>query len=107
VNEMPPEDLALVYGVIREAVANAAKHADVAQIQVRVKAGPGALEVSVRDGGRGFSSEDERAARSAHHVGLEFLRRRVSDAGGELTVETGRGSGTEVLARIPYASASR
>jgi len=107
VNEVPARVLAVAYVVIREALANAAKHAGTGKVTVTLAMAGGMLSVGVQDGGRGFTSEDERMAREAHHFGLDMLRRRVREAGGELAVESSPGRGTEVLARIPIEEGAR
>jgi signal transduction histidine kinase len=101
VARVPGRTIAVAYVVIREALANAAKHAGSGKVEVRLAASDEHLFVSVLDGGRGFTSDDERAAREAHHFGLEMLRRRVREARGELSVESHPGRGTEVVARLP------
>ena len=93
--------LSVAYVVIREALANAAKHAAGQGVTVTLAAGDNDLMVIVGDGGRGFSHEDETAAREAHHVGLDLLRRRVGEVGGHLRIESRPGKGTRVIARLP------
>src|SRR5436190_17899780 len=107
VDGVPGRVLSVAYVVIREALANAAKYAGAGKVSVSLSAIGGELSVSVFDGGRGFTSEDERAAREAHHFGLDMLRRRVREAGGRLMVESTPGRGTEVLARIPIREERR
>ena len=107
VDDVPARVLSVAYVVIREALANAAKYAGAGKVSVSLSAIGGELSVSVFDGGRGFTSEDERAAREAHHFGLVMLRRRVREAGGRLVVESTPGRGTEVLARIPIREERR
>jgi signal transduction histidine kinase len=98
---VPSHVLSVAYVVIREALANAAKHAEGRGVTVTLAAGDADLMVTVGDGGRGFTREDELAAREAHHVGLELLRRRVGEVGGQLQIESRPGRGTRVIARLP------
>jgi signal transduction histidine kinase len=98
---IPARVLSVAYVVIREALANAAKHAAGQGVTVTLAAGDNDLMVIVGDGGRGFSREDETAAREAHHVGLDLLRRRVGEVGGHLRIESRPGKGTRVIARLP------
>jgi signal transduction histidine kinase len=107
VNDVPERTLAVAYVVIREALANAAKHAGSRKVGVRLGASDGELFVAINDGGRGFTPKDELDAREANHFGLEMLRQRVREAGGELTVESTLGRGTDVVARIPYGEERR
>jgi signal transduction histidine kinase len=98
---VPPRVLSVAYVVIREALANAAKHAEGRGVTVSLAAGDADLMVTVGDGGRGFTREDELAAREAHHIGLDLLRRRVGEVGGQLNIESRPGRGTRVIARLP------
>ena len=101
VGGVPARVLSVAYVVIREALANAAKHADGRNVTVTLAAGDQDLVVVVGDAGRGFTREEESAARDAHHVGLDLLRRRVGEVGGRLRIESRPGKGTRVIARLP------
>jgi signal transduction histidine kinase len=98
---VPSRVLSVAYVVIREALANAAKHAEGRGVTVTLSATDRDLTVVVGDGGRGFTRQDEMAAREAHHVGLDLLRRRVGEVGGQLRIESRPGRGTRVIARLP------
>jgi signal transduction histidine kinase len=98
---VPARVLSVAYVVIREALANAAKHAGGRGVTVTLAASDSDLTVVVGDGGHGFTREDELAAREAHHVGLDLLRRRVTEVGGQLRIESRPGRGTRVVARLP------
>jgi len=96
--DLPPSVLETASSVIREGVANAAKHADAGEVAVRVHASGRSVEVSVEDHGRGFETSDDRVE---GHLGLDMLRRRVADAQGTLDVRSAPGKGTRVVARLP------
>jgi len=96
---VPAAVLDAASSVIREGVANAAKHADSNEVEVRVHATRRAVEVSVEDHGRGF--HPGRTGLHAGHLGLEMMRRRVAEVHGTLDVESAPGSGTRVVARLP------
>lgn len=100
-SSVPPRVLSVAYVVIREALANAAKHAAGRNVTVTLSAGHDDLTVIVGDGGRGFTHQDEQAAREANHIGLDMLRRRVGEVGGRLRVESRPGKGTRVIAQLP------
>ena len=97
--EVPPSVLETASSVIREGVANAAKHADAGEVAVRVQASGRSVEISVEDHGRGFETVDR--DREEGHLGLDMLRRRVADAHGTLDVSSAPGKGTRVVARLP------
>jgi signal transduction histidine kinase len=98
---VPARVLSVAYVVIREALANAAKHAAGRNVTVTLSAGHDDLTVIVGDGGRGFTRHDELVAREANHIGLDMLRRRVGEVGGKLRVESRPGKGTRVIAQLP------
>jgi signal transduction histidine kinase len=97
--ELPASVLETASSVIREGVANAAKHAGDGEVAVRVQASGRAVEVTVEDRGRGF--ETSAADTVEGHLGLDMLRRRVADAHGTLDVSSAPGKGTRVVARLP------
>jgi len=98
---VPGRTLSVAYVVVREALANAAKHAAASHVNVRIAVTERDLAVVIGDGGNGFTPRDEQAARAAHHIGLEMLRRRVRDVGGRLRIESRPGLGTRVTAHLP------
>jgi signal transduction histidine kinase len=85
--------------VIREGFANAAKHALPGEVDVRVRASRGEIEVTVRDDGRGFRPEE--TGSGVGHLGLEMMRRRVAEVNGTLDVRSAPGRGTRLVARLP------
>jgi signal transduction histidine kinase len=97
--EIPASVLETASSVIREGVANAAKHADGGEVAVRVQASGRSVEVSVEDHGCGFETSGREWTDG--HLGLDMLRRRVADAHGTLDVSSAPGKGTRVVARLP------
>ena len=98
-HSVPPRVLETASAVIRESVANAAKHAASQEVLVSVAARTDTLEVLVEDHGRGF--QPDRVGLHDGHLGLEMMRRRVAEQGGRLDVESSPGHGTRVVARLP------
>jgi signal transduction histidine kinase len=96
---MPAPVLDVASSVIRESVANAAKHAASKEVDVRVRATRAGIEVYVEDKGRGFLPAG--TGLDAEHLGLEMMRRRVAELKGTLDIESSPGKGTRVVARLP------
>jgi signal transduction histidine kinase len=96
---VPRPVLETASSVIRESVANAAKHSASREITVRVQATRSCLEVRVEDNGRGFHPTGSELANG--HLGLEMMRRRVTELHGTLVIESAPGQGTRVVARLP------
>jgi signal transduction histidine kinase len=93
-----PEIESAVYFCILEALQNVAKHAAGARnVRVHLEGGTdGRLLFSVRDNGTGLW-----AGEAATGVGIDNMRDRISAVGGELTVRSHRGTGTDVSGWVP------
>ena len=92
-DHVPGRILSATYVVIREALTNAAKHAPGSNVTVTLTAGPTDLTVTVGDQGGGFTRSDESSTGDSQHFGLDWLRRRVREAGGRLYVHPRPGKG--------------
>ncbi|MBC9733702.1 ATP-binding protein [Nocardioides marmotae] len=92
------EPLRAVVQATREAVTNAAKHAGTGQVDVYAEVTPAAVDVFVRDRGRGFDP----AATPADRYGVRHsIIDRMERHGGTAEVRTGAGEGTEVRLHQP------
>jgi two-component system, NarL family, sensor kinase len=88
-----------LFRVIGEALANVSKHAEAARVDLWLEqADDGALDVRIRDDGRGFDAMSCRAWSSGR--GLVHMRDRVRALGGELSLRSGR-RGTELQIHLP------
>lgn len=96
---VPRPILEAASSVIRESVANAAKHSASTDVAVKVHATRRSVEVQVEDRGRGFRPSE--TGRHDGHLGLEMMRRRVEEVRGTLDIESSPGRGTRVVARLP------
>jgi PAS domain S-box-containing protein len=95
IEERLPEPVeAAAYYVVAEAVTNAAKHAQAAEVQVRVERDDGRARIEVADDGVG-------GAGAGGGSGLRGLADRVEALGGRLRVISPVGQGTIVTADIP------
>jgi signal transduction histidine kinase len=87
----------------REALVNAAKHARSEQIAVYAEVEPEAVSVFVRDRGAGF----DRATIAPDRRGIaDSIEARMRRAGGNATVSSSPGSGTEVELTLPIGGVS-
>ena len=79
--------------VLREAVTNISRHAQAVQAQVEFVREDNAVQLRIRDNGRGGVSVDGN--------GLSGMRDRVRALGGSLSVDSPRAGGTQLLVRVP------
>ncbi|GAB2614340.1 hypothetical protein GCM10027168_53710 [Streptomyces capparidis] len=79
----------------QESLANVRKHAGASTVGVVLARHPHGVELEITDDGSGFVVADSRG------FGLDGMRRRLAELGGELSVTSSVGEGTRVLAVVP------
>lgn len=94
---LPPEVETTLYRVVQEALTNVSRHAGAGLVSVVVTRPDGHATAVIEDDGAGFDPSADPAGR----LGLLGMRERVELVGGELVVESSRGSGTTVRVRVP------
>jgi signal transduction histidine kinase len=96
VNQRLPESVEVAaYYVVAESLTNAAKHAQATEVTVTVDTDGPNVRLSIRDDGIG-------GANSGRGSGLTGLTDRVEALGGHLQISSPTGSGTSLLATIPF-----
>ena len=98
VDSLPAAVEVAVYRIASEAITNVVRHANAGQCRVRLTMN-GALELEVRDDGRGLP----KLYRAG--IGLASMRERAAEVGGKLEVARGVPHGTLVLASFPLTAA--
>jgi signal transduction histidine kinase len=97
--ERYPDDVeTTAYYVVREALANTAKHADATHASVELARNNGHLRIAIRDDGRGIGTF---APAQAPSGGLANIRDRVAALRGTVSVSGNQPSGTTVLVELP------
>ena len=100
--ELPLSIARSLFCIAREALLNATKHAKARRIQVSVSFDEQHVMLAVKDDGTGFDVEPTLAkAEEQKKFGIVGMRERAHLLGGSLHVQSGRRSGTEVIAVIP------
>ena len=85
-----------VFMAVKEALNNALKHAAATEVRVGLGVTDGRLSVTITDNGRGFSVGEARAKGE----GLENMKRRLEQIGGQFVVESQPGQGTSIRLEI-------
>src|SRR5579864_186148 len=83
--------------VLRESLANAAKHAHAAHVAITLRGTDESIELTIRDDGCGF---DPDAPIDARHMGLRAMGELLRMLGGRYNVESRLGGPTTVTAEV-------
>ena len=97
------EHVDALVAAVREAVLNAAKHSDAAEVSVYAEVADVRVEAFVRDRGRGF---DPSAVNGDRRGITHSIVRRMVRHGGRAEVHSAPGEGTEVTFELPLESAA-
>jgi len=85
-----------VVKLVTEVLSNALRHSRAELLQLEGRSADGELTILVRDDGKGFDLDNVERG-----LGLLNMQERVRRLGGEISIETSEGSGTEVSIRLP------
>jgi PAS domain S-box-containing protein len=96
--ELAEPHASALYRILQESLTNVARHAKASRVDVTLERVDGALQLTVRDDGRGFRPAEARAQKT---YGLLGLRERTVLLGGEASVTSEPGRGTTVNVRLP------
>jgi signal transduction histidine kinase len=89
-------ELAL-YRITEEALNNILKHAEAAWVVVSISAQSGAIDLEIKDNGKGF---DLQAAKETGGLGLIGIQERVNHLGGVLKINTAPNKGTTIYVHV-------
>ena len=96
--DLPYEIERELYFTLREGVLNAVRHARASQLTLSLSRDATSCSARLADNGVGF---DISTAESGNHYGLRSMRERIKRVGGDVTVKSAVGTGTQLLIRIP------
>lgn len=92
------------FRIAQESLNNIIKHAQATKAYVELWHADGALLLTVRDNGRGFTAEAEGSGAARRGLGLTSISERVQMLGGTHTIKSAPGEGTTLDLRIPLAT---
>jgi PAS domain S-box-containing protein len=96
--ELPKEISLCLFRVLQEALQNAIKHSGSRQFQVSLKSGASEIELTVRDSGIGFETDE---AIKGPGLGLTSMQERLKLVNGQLSIDSKPQRGTTIQARVP------
>lgn len=88
-----------VYRIIQEALTNLARYAKVDTAEVTIEVGPESIKILVIDHGIGF--DPNTIMSSNQTVGLSSMRERTFLIGGDFSIQSAPGEGTQITALLP------
>ncbi|HBQ63762.1 MAG TPA: hypothetical protein DD727_02325 [Clostridiales bacterium] len=86
--------------IAKEALNNIRKHAQAKRVSIEVKAVGSEILAVIEDDGRGFDV-NKYEKEPAHGFGLNIMRERVGEIGGEIRIDSTPGKGTRIFLRVP------
>ena len=96
---LPADVQVAIYRICQEALNNILKHADAGKVQILLKQEGNAIELSIRDDGKGFDPERTPSG----HYGLSMMQERAEGVGAQLSITSQPGHGTELTIHWPQA----
>ncbi len=96
---LPAQLETAIFRIVQEALTNAARHAHVKELFVRLWANADRAGLQVRDAGAGFQVDEAFGRRASS--GLAGMRERAELLGGEFTLESAPGEGTCLTVELP------
>jgi signal transduction histidine kinase len=98
---LPARHVEELAAAVRQALDNAVEHAGASRVALFAEEDAGAVVLTVRDDGRGFTY-DERRLLAEGKIGLaKSVKGRVEQLGGRMLVTSRPGAGTEIELRVP------
>jgi two-component system NarL family sensor kinase len=90
----------MIYRIIQEALSNIIKHAAAKNVTISVIYGPAALDITIRDDGKGF--EPPPAGKESGGDGLKNMKLRTAFLEAKYKVISAPGKGTTINLSVPY-----
>jgi two-component system sensor histidine kinase UhpB len=100
---LPPEVELVLYRVVQEALTNIAKHASASEASVELSRSRNEVTLRIVDNGIGFDPEHKTAANTSS-LGLFGMQERLALVDGEMIIESTKGAGTTITARVPLGA---
>jgi two-component system, NarL family, sensor histidine kinase LiaS len=97
---LPPEVEGTLFRFTQEALTNVARHSQADSVQVTLHYHADELQLTIRDNGRGFDPDAALIGTPHGGFGLQNMRQRMAELGGEMMFEAAPGKGTVVTARL-------
>ncbi len=98
-NLSPVAELQLLR-ISQEALTNVRRHAEATEVEVKLDSTSEAVEMIVKDNGKGFELSDLEEAPPGYH-GLNIIKERAETLGGDFNISTAPDEGTALMVTLP------
>lgn len=99
---LPLEVEQAIYRIAQESLANVARHSRASYAEIAVLYSPESVRLDVHDNGQGFDM-----SRRPLGIGLRSMQERAESVGGQVSIKSVPGGGTNVSAVIPLNGSSK
>ena len=108
VHDLPPDTATCLFRVAQEALRNVVRHAEANQARLTLQKDGSRVILTVDDDGRGFDASPPLqtmlySLAQRDHFGLVNLVERVQAIGGQVSIQSGTGQGTQLRVEAPIA----
>jgi signal transduction histidine kinase len=99
---LPPDARLAFYRIVQEALRNIERHAAASEVSIRVELVDALARLSIRDDGRGFDPKSVRQG----GIGLASMEERAKLAGARFQLDSTPGVGTAICVELPLTTGS-
>ncbi|HEY4358370.1 MAG TPA: triple tyrosine motif-containing protein, partial [Acidobacteriaceae bacterium] len=99
--DMNPVSYQEIYAIAKEALVNAFRHSQAAEIKVNLSFEATRFVLEIADNGKGIAADVLGGHKRANHWGLSGMQERAQNLGADLKFATPAGGGTEVRLVVP------
>jgi signal transduction histidine kinase len=96
--DLPDRYRTTIYRIVQESLTNMCKYAAMTQAQIQIAQTDRAIDITIRDNGRGFDSH-----KNTTGFGLQGMHERVTLLSGQLEIITAPDRGCQIVAVLPLA----
>lgn len=90
-----------IYRIIQEALTNVRKHSNASNVRIVLKYGQqNEFNILVEDDGHGIETTDHKS-KPGEHIGIIIMKERALRLGGQLSIESEAGDGTQIFLSFP------
>ena len=96
--DIPERHKIVIYRILQEALNNVSKHSQAKTVNVSLSKTKSGIELLIEDDGAGFDVDDARTRELGEGIGLSSMKERAYLSGGSISIQSGKGRGTAVIA---------